>query len=215
MMRQLHIALWLAVLTVLPGCSPFGSRQELPAQHVYMLRGAEAISAVQDKPGCHVLLVNSPRAAPGFATSAFAYHWSDARIQYFAYHRWTDSPARMFQSLLVDAAEKSKLFEGVVTPGAPVQGDVRLDSEILELSQRFNDDGSDVRFAVRVRLYGHGRLLGSDVMEAIESAESNPQSGVEAVNRASARVLEQIIRFTQTNLEKSRLACPPSELEER
>lgn len=214
MKRQSHIALWLAALTALSGCSPLGGRQDMQVQHVYVLRGAEAISARQDKPGCHVLLVNSPRAAPGFATSAFAYHWSDARIQYFAYHRWTDSPARMFQPLLVDAAEKSKLFEGVITPGAPVQGSVRLDSEILELSQRFSDDGSDVRFAVRVRLYGHGRLLGSDIVEFVEPTESNPQSGVEAANRASAKVLEQIIRFTQANLEKSRLECPPREVEE-
>ncbi|MGE0082472.1 MAG: ABC-type transport auxiliary lipoprotein family protein [Thiohalomonadaceae bacterium] len=208
MRGRLHLLLWLAALAALSGCVPFAGRPEPQAQYIYLLQGAEAVPALNNSSGCHVLLINSPRAVPGFATSGFAYRQSDARIQYFAYHRWSDSPARMLQPLLVSAAERSKLFSGVITPGAPVQGDVRLDSEVVDLSQRFDDGSSEVRFAVRVRLYGQERLLAGETFEATESAEPNPQSGIEAANRASAKVLERIIRFIQATLQNSGLRCP-------
>lgn len=203
--------LLLAIVLASAACAPFAGRPDRPAQRVYLLEGAEAVPALQREPGCHLLLINSPRATSGFTTSRFAYRRSNPRIEYFAYHRWSDSPARMFHSLLVAAAEQSNIYRGVITTGAPVEGDLRLDSEIMDLSQHFGDDGgSHVRFAVRVRLYGGGRLLGGDVFEVSEPAEPNPQSGVQAANRASGRVLRRIMQFTQDTLAENSPRCPGS-----
>lgn len=163
--------------------------------------------ALQEAPGCHVLMVNSPSAAPGLAGAGFAYRQGDARIRYFAFHRWAESPAHMFHPLLVSAAERSNLFRGVLTPAAPVAGDVRLDSEILDLSQHFDGDTSAVHFAVRVRLFGNGDLLGSTVFETVEPAEANPESGIKAANRASGRVLEQVLVYVQGLLQDTSPPC--------
>lgn len=210
-MRCLRPPLLLLVLA-LAGCSPFAERPASQPQRIYLLEGAEAMPALQDAPGCHVLMVNSPRAAPGFAGAGFAYRQGDARIRYFAFHRWAESPARMFHLLLVTAAERSNVFRGVLTPAAPVAGDVRLDSEILDLSQRFAGDAAAVHFAVRVRLFGDGALLGSKVFETAEPAQANPQSGVEAANRASGRVLEQVMGYVQALLQQESPPCASATL---
>jgi len=205
-MRRRHL-LWFIAVFALEACTPFTGRSDRPVQRIYLLEGAEYVPALQDVPGCHVVMINSPRAVPGFATSGFAYRRADARIHYFAYHRWSDSPARMLHPLLVRAAERSNVFGGVITPGAPVPGDVRLDTEITDLSQHFEDAQSQVHFAIRVRLYSQERLLGGQVFEVFEPAEANPQSGIEAASRASAKVLEQVLRFTREVLQTSRPRC--------
>ncbi len=197
----------LVMVLALAGCTSFVGRPASQPQKVYLLEGAAAVPALQRAPGCHVLMVNSPRAAPGFDSTGFAYRQGDARIQYFAFHRWAESPARMFHPLLVTAAEWSNLFRGVLTPAAPVASDVRLDSEVLDLSQHFDGDTSAVHVAVRVRLFGNGDLLGSKVFEAVEPADANPESGIAAANRASGRVLEQLMIFLQALLQGESPPC--------
>jgi ABC-type uncharacterized transport system auxiliary subunit len=196
----------LAYLLFVAGCTPFGNRENRP-QNVYLLEGAGAIQPLQQRPGCHVLMINALRAAPGFATSGFAWRRNDPRIRYFAYHRWTDSPARMLQPQLIRAAERSNLFQGVVTPASPASSSLRLDGELLDLSQYFQNGESHVRLALRVRLFAEGRLLASQVFEPTEPTEPNPESGIQAANRASAKMLGQVMQFVHDTLQRSAPVC--------
>ncbi|NNF95957.1 MAG: hypothetical protein HKM94_03395 [Halobacteria archaeon] len=160
--------------------------------------------AVQLKPSCPTLLLSSPRAAPGYAGARMAYMEEPHRIDYFAKHRWADSPARMLEPNLMHALEASGLFQAVVRAPTSARFDLRLDTEVLRLVQVFEPTESRVEVAVRISLLDtrQQRVLVSDVLEVTEpAAERTPYSGVIAANRAVDRLLEELQRVLRPSVE--------------
>jgi cholesterol transport system auxiliary component len=133
-----------------------------------------------------------------------AYIEEPHRIDYFANHRWADSPARMLEPNLMRALEASGLFQAVVRAPTTARFDLRLDTEVLRLVQVFEPNESRVEVAVRVCLLDthQQRVLVSDVLEVTESAtERSPYGGVIAANRAVDRLLEELQRVLRPSVE--------------
>jgi cholesterol transport system auxiliary component len=195
------INLWIYAISTLlavTACSPIGPATSGPIPNVYLLQWENAAgndSAVQLNPACPTLLVSSPRAVPGYSDSGMAYIEEAHRIDYFAHHRWADSPARMLAPLLMRALETSGLFQAVVQVPTTALFDLRLDTEVLRLVQVFEPTESRVEMAVRMSLLDTQtqRVLVSDVLEVTEPAtERTPYGGVIAANRAVARILDEL-----------------------
>jgi cholesterol transport system auxiliary component len=127
-------ACWLLLLLflALPACSPLGRGQHPPDLHLLEVRPDLSPPAPAAVTG-PVLVVSAPWAAPGYDTAAMAYLRKAGQLEYFAFHRWADAPARMLQPLLVAALDRSGAFRAVVQAPTPVRGDLIMESELLRL----------------------------------------------------------------------------------
>ncbi|MBA3731568.1 MAG: membrane integrity-associated transporter subunit PqiC [Gammaproteobacteria bacterium] len=166
-------------------------------QTVYLLEWQDDFTPAVpvDIEPCGSLLIISPLAAPGYATTRMAYIEQDHRVDYFVAHRWADTPARMLRPLMTRALGESGLFGAVVESPAPIQAQLRLESEVLKLRQVFLDKTSDIELSLRVNLYDltRGRLLVSRVLNVVTPAESrNPYGGVTASHSAVEQVFQQL-----------------------
>lgn len=193
-------ALLAAAVTSCGGLLPDGDRQR--AQTVYTL-DPELQLTRRDAGNACALVVATPTAASGYATGRMAYVEQPFRLDYFAYHRWADSPARMLEPLLIEALEGSGLFRHIVASPAVVDADYRLETEIVELAQHFPGGGSEVRLHVRFRLVdlSDQKLLFSETFRVREIApEASPYGGAVAANRATAALLRRLTEKIATTL---------------
>ena len=144
------------------------------------------------------LLISPILSTPGFDGSDMAYMRTPHEIEYFANHRWVDSPARMLDPLLVQAAEQSGLFRNVVEPGSGADVDLRLDSKLIYLQQVCRLNPSQLQLALRVTLtdVASARVIASQTLSVSENLQArNPYAGVQAANRAVARLLPELQVF--------------------
>ena len=198
-MKGMCIKLWgtaIAILLFATACqSPLGPATGTPDQE-YLLQW-EQVSEGANKlnPACPTLLLSSPRAAPGYAGARMAYMKEPHRIDYFADHRWADSPARMLEPNLMRALETSGLFQAVVRAPTSARFDLRLDTEVLKLVQVFENNESRVDLSLRISLLDKKkqRVLVSEVLQVSEPAdEQSPYGGVKAANRAVDRLMQNL-----------------------
>ena len=209
-MSWMRINLWgvlIGAILVVTACSPLGPAPSSEAPKIYLLQwehppGDEPTG--QLNPACPTLLLSSPRATPGYAGAGMAYMEEAHRIDYFAHHRWADSPARMLEPLLIHALETSGAFQAVVQAPTSAQFDLRLDTEVLRLVQVFEPTESRIEFEMRISLLDteQQRVLVSDVLAVTEPAtERTPYGGVIAANKAVVRLLEELQRKLQPAVE--------------
>jgi cholesterol transport system auxiliary component len=145
-----------------------------------------------------VLEVSAPRARPGFDTPQMAYTQRANALDYFAKHRWADTPARMLGPLFAQALEQSGGFRAVVQAPSLATASLRLDTELVRLQQDFGAKPSRVRLTLRAQLIDADsrRVLVSAEFDETEAAPSDdPYGGVIAANRALARLLERLAAF--------------------
>jgi cholesterol transport system auxiliary component len=144
------------------------------------------------------LLISTPRAAAGFDSPRIIYVREPHKLEYFAHSEWIDTPARMLSPLVVAAVENSGAFRAVVHAPSSASGDLRLDTEILQLQQEFESGTSRVRFVLRAYLVEDAsrRVIASREFEAVATAPSaDPYGGVVAANQAVRTVLENLAAF--------------------
>ena len=144
------------------------------------------------------LIVTPTRAHPGFDSPGMAYVREANRIEYYAYHRWVDTPSRMLTPLLVQALESSGAFGAVVQSPASVRANVRLDTELVSLIQDFTQSPSKVRIVLRAQLVdvGSGTVIATRAFEAQVIAKAEAASGgAEAANRAMTELLAKLAEW--------------------
>jgi cholesterol transport system auxiliary component len=153
------------------------------------------------------LLICAPHAAAGYDSPRIVYRQQAHRLESFAHSEWLDTPAHMLVPLLVAALEHSGAFHAVLHTPSSATGDLRLDSEILQLQQEFNnppDNGqaksaaSHVHFVLRVQLVEEAsrRVIAARDFSADSRAPSDdPYGGVIAANQAVQKVLEELAVF--------------------
>lgn len=179
-------------LVLMAGCvGPQGKQQEAAT---YLLSAALPAKSASAK-SAFTLLVTPARAHPGFDTPRMAYVREANRIEYYAYHRWVETPARMLTPLIAQALESSGAFGAVVQSPASVRANLRLDTELVSLMQDFTQQPSRVRLIVRAQLVdaGSGAVIATRTFEAQASAPAEAaHGGAEAANRATAEILSKL-----------------------
>lgn len=191
--RTFHILTSILLLAACTGCTT----QQVARQTVYVLEAQHAAKPAQDKRNI-VLAVSVPQARPGFDTPQMAYVQQPYELNYFVTSRWTDTPARMLEPLLVLALEQTGGFRAVVQTPNTVSADVLLDTILIRLQQDFMTRPSQVRLTLRAQLIDvrSQRVLAVKLFDESENADSeNAYGGVIAANRATQRVLEQLAEF--------------------
>ncbi len=148
-----------------------------------------------------VLAVNMPQAHPGFETAQIAYLQQPHELNYFANSRWTSTPVRMLQPLLLQALEQGAGFRAVVRTASAIPADVRLDIELIRLQHDFTIHPSRVQMTLQAQLIDlrGKRLLAAQQFDATENADSeDAYGGVSATNRLVQRVLGLVAEFCIT-----------------
>jgi cholesterol transport system auxiliary component len=158
------------------------------------------------------LIVNPPRAAPGYDSTRLLYQRQPSQLAHFAHNEWVDTPAHMLAPLLVAALQRGGPWQAVVAAPSVASGDLRLETMLLRLHQDFSqargnghDNSPDsapsqVRFTLRATLVDSAshRVLAWREFDTTEPAPGNdPDSGVAAANRAVQRVLVDLAGFCE------------------
>ncbi len=190
-----HLA--VAVLTVFAaGCAALQPpRMESPT--IYLLDARPAAAGERAKREL-VLAVSPPRSRPGFDTAQIAYVRQAHELDYYAKHRWADTPAHMLAPLVAQALEQAGSFRAVVQAANPIPADLRLDTELIRLQHDFRTQPSRVQLTLRAQLVDVSgkKVLAARVFDEIESAASDDAyGGVVAANRALERALGRLIDF--------------------
>ena len=171
--------------------------------------GAVAAGAARPSGTAPTLVVNPPRAAPGFDSQHIVYVRAAHQREHFAHSDWVDTPARMLAPLIVAAVERSGTFSAVGPLASGLDAKLRLDTEVLRLQHEFGAGPSRVRFTLRATvLDGSTRrvLAWREFDETVASASEDPYGGVVAANRAVQLVMAQLAAFCT---EAARSWVPP------
>lgn len=202
---------WTRVLLLmgcasLAACSSLWPRQEPQPIGIYTIDETSLVESA-DRPLCRALRVSALRSAPGYGSERMVYVRQPHKIEFFAFHKWADTPANMLYNLLLSGLEKSGRF-GLVTPAnGGGEGTPRLEAELLRLRQHFSGRNSRLELSVRARLFNSERIVDVRLFQIEEDAGEDPESGVEAANRAGQRLVDQVIGWLNETLPGSLPSC--------
>ncbi len=138
-------------------------------------------------------------------TSRMAYTTEPRRLEYFAYHDWVDTPAKMISTMIESRLEHVGMFGAIVSGSPDIRTDYRLDSELQRLLQVFDTGGSRTILTIKVNLISvpDHSLLNSKTFDYVEPASgANPESGVAAASRAAERFLVDLAAFVSESVEQ-------------
>lgn len=144
------------------------------------------------------LIVNLPRAAPGFDTSQIVYVRRPYEIAYFAHNRWVDTPSTMLAPMMVGAIERSGAFHAVLGAPTSATGQLRLETELVRLQQDFSTTPSHVRLTLRATLVDATTrrvIAGREFDVRVNAPSDDPYGGVMAAQRAASQVLPGLAAF--------------------
>ncbi|MEW6246921.1 MAG: ABC-type transport auxiliary lipoprotein family protein [Nitrospirota bacterium] len=205
--RGVQTVIGALVATTLAAC--LSPRSESGPIHTYLLRAEEFTWADKEPVGrtaaSPVLLVGLPQAEAGFDTPRMAYVTRPYEVRYYAVNQWADTPARMLAPLLVQALEKSGVWQAVIPMPSSFRGDYRLDTLDVALEQQFLETPSRVRVALRAQLIDlkEPGVIGTRRFEVFEPAPSeDAYGGALGANRAVTKLLDQIARWAVACLSK-------------
>ena len=198
-MRALLAALLaVAVGSFVASCSVVKA-PERPNWRVFALEptGGAAARSAADAEG-PVVVVASPESGAGYSTRRMAYTHGGGELEYFAEHRWADTPSRMLLPLFRDALERTGAFAAVATTPTRAQADVVVESKVLAFRQEIEAESAVFRAVLRITVVGSGpegstRAKTFEVEEPLEV--SGPAEGVVAANRAVDRLLAEAADF--------------------
>lgn len=184
--RYLFIFIFL-----LAGCSALQA-PHTEHTHLYLL-DAQAAPTVAEKHK-QVLAVSPTTARSGYDTPQIAYLRQPLELEYFATHRWADTPAHMIKPLLIETLTPKY----AAVAAGQVTAHLRLDTELVRLQQDFTAQPSRVQITLRAQLIDvqEKRIIAVHEFNEIEpSASEDAYGGVLAANRALSRILKQIAGF--------------------
>ena len=160
--------------------------------------GAPAAAARPAAADAAVLVVEMPRAGPGFDSTRMVYLRQPQQLQSFAFHEWVDTPAHMLAPLMVRALQGSGSFRAVLRAPSAAGGSLRLETELIRLQQDFASTPSQVRLTLRAVLVdGATRrpIAWREFDVSVAATSEDPAGGVAAARAATQQLLGELAAF--------------------
>ena len=183
-----------SLFTLDDGSSAVGS----PASTLALLSAPGATAKAAEKTTAATLIINTPKAAAGYATSRIVYARRTHEIEYFAFSLWVDTPAQMLTPLIVRAVERTGSFQAVVAAPTAASSLFRLDTEIIRLQQDFSTTPSRVRLTLRAVLIDtttKAVVARREFDASVASSSEDTYGGVIAAQAVTQRVLTELAAF--------------------
>ncbi|MGB5259218.1 MAG: ABC-type transport auxiliary lipoprotein family protein [Gammaproteobacteria bacterium] len=199
-----HVALLSALL--LSGCAVLpGPNLAVINKYVLEYNTTASATATGDEGELPVMIVSVPRAIGGYDTSRIAYREQQYDLRYYSKSRWADTPAQMLAPLITEAINATGEFRTIyASPGASAAG-YRLDSELIHFYQDFTVQPSQMRITLRAQLINlvENKVLASRLFDLRQAATSeDAYGGVQAANRATGRLLNELVQFCKTRTDR-------------
>jgi cholesterol transport system auxiliary component len=144
------------------------------------------------------LMVDLPRAAPGYDSRRMVYQRRPQQLQAFAFHEWVEPPAQMLTPLLVRALQESGGFRAVLRAPSAATGGLRLETELLRLHQDFSQRPSQVRLSVRAVLLNSATRQAVALREfdvSVAATGDDPVAGAAAAQAAARQLASEVAAF--------------------
>lgn len=152
----------------------------------------------QQKTRAATLLVFAPQTQPLYDTTRMAYTVRAYQVDYFSQHEWGETPSQMLQPLLVGALQNTHAFSAVLIPPYAGRYHYALRTEILELRQDFTSEPAVLQLSLRFQLSDDtaDRVIATKEISLREPMQQRtPYAGVVAANDATAKALQEMVRF--------------------
>ncbi len=198
-MRRLALLPLIALL--LAGCAT----RELPAPYVYTLRPMTPDQPRRETAEKGPILKLAPlRGTRPYAGTRMLYTESGIDRNAFAFSRWSDSPIRLLQTVLLEQLNQSGLFRAVVPPGSTLRSDLSLEGTLLDFSLHL--EGERPRGVVETRfLLADSRsrkVLASRRFRAeVPVEKADARHAAMALDRAARQVAEELSAWLAQQLQ--------------
>lgn len=192
--RYVAITLSMALLSSCSLLSPV----TVSSQKTYLLNTIP--HPVHKKPPRAItVLVMPPESRPIYNTTQMAYSTKPYQIAYFSQNQWAETPAQMWQPLMVQTLQQTHYFHAVVTPPYGAYYDYVLTTQILQLKQDFTCKPAMLQLAVKVQISktATNRVIATKQFVVDQPIlQKTPYHGVIAANCAAASILKRIATFS-------------------
>lgn len=191
-----RIALAAIGLVFLAGCGMLAGRPHPVSHHV--LEVPAAPFPITGAPATGVLLLRETEA-PGIHQSLnLVYSRSPGTLSHYQYARWSEIPARRFDTLLRQRLDAGGRFQAVAAVGAGVRGDFQLNARLLDFHHDAAQPPGFARVALEVELVDRrdARLIARELLWSQAPAPSHDALGAAtALGRASGQVLDELVNW--------------------
>ena len=201
--RRALLALALGAAAVLvASCGASLLPRPLPAPARFTLDdGAPAVAPAPPPPGAAVLVVEMPRAGPGFDSTRMVYLRHPQQLEAFAFSEWVDTPAQMLAPLLLRSLQTSGAFRAVLLAPSVATGGLRLETDLIRLQQDFNTHPSQLRLTLRAVLLDSATrqvIAWREFDQSVTAPTDDVAGGVTAARQATRLVLAALAAFCTT-----------------
>jgi cholesterol transport system auxiliary component len=145
------------------------------------------------------MIVETPVAAAGLASSRIALQRSPVRIEYFARSNWTDLAPLMVQTLIIESFDNSGRIVAVSRESTQLRADYLLKTELREFQAEYDQDGppqARVRINSKLVRLSDRTIIASHTIERLARAEKTDiESIVIAFDEALGKVVRQIVEW--------------------
>jgi len=202
-----RLGVFLIVLLLLNACSVPMNRKSTSLQ-THMIQVPEYTRAASSEaPGCLTLRINKPTSSPGYLTARMAYIVTPNQLDYFAYHEWVDTPAKMLATVVEEQIESTNMFKSVLSESSEVKTNWRLDTTVIALHQNFmtnNNSQSILKVkAVLVDVRNRTLIASKSFPITINATAANPEAGVTAANLAAETFSGELIGFVRQEVNRA------------
>jgi cholesterol transport system auxiliary component len=180
----------------LTGCSMFGP-VKLVDMNTYTVNTVPPVPiAAHTHP--LTVYVAPPDSAWSYNTTQMMYSTERYQVDYFAKNRWSDTPAQMLQSLMVQSLQNTHYFSGVSSSRMSGRYDYVLYTQLIDFKQVFHGMQSAMHITLRAQWVNgsSGKVIASKTFSIVEPApENSPYGGVVAANKGVSMLLARLVRF--------------------
>ncbi len=206
MMKWIYSSFY-PLLLLLTGCMV----ESVPPMNFYTLNypvGDDKKTAYQACPhGDKVLKISPINALSPYNSQAIVYTETPNDLNSYVYSQWSDAPVRLLEKLFQQSIQSQRRFKAVVTDSSVSKADYLLESNLLNFNQVIKGP-ADSHVVVTIQfvlLDARQRKIIATTMltETSVVRQNNAQGAVNAFNRASQKLAEQLSIWLIKNLQLS------------
>lgn len=191
-------ALIFALALALAGCNVLAGRPR-PVS-LYVLQAPMASAAAPAARSSAALLLGDTDAPGIYQGLNLVYSRTPGTLSQYQYARWSELPARRFNTLLRQRLDTSGLFQSVADVGAGVRGDLQLNIRLLEFQHDAAQPPGVARVALEAELVDRrgATLVARRLFHAETPAPSHDATGAAlALGRASGQALDELVAWLE------------------
>ncbi len=144
------------------------------------------------------LKIARPESSEAFRSDKFRYIKEGVKLESYAFSRWSDAPIGMIERYLAECLRSRNLFKAIVRDTSEAEGDLLLESELLDFSHHFGGEKSTGVVRIHFNLIDpqSRRILAAVTLKGVSSAPSeNAKGGAKAIAEATGQICEQLYQW--------------------